>query len=106
MTPDIKRIRENFFRKKKDSPIIWQDIKHIEFQDLDKIQIGFDEGYYSENNSWGPHYFVNIERWRDETEEEAKIRKNEQERDKKWARERRYETYLKLRKEFESDEKK
>jgi hypothetical protein len=102
MTIEKIRVKKEFFHKQKNSPIVWEDIKHIQFQDDDEIQIGYDEGHYSENNSWDPHYFAIVERWRDETDEEAKKRIEDKVRDQKWAKERRYQSYLKLKEEFET----
>ena len=33
------------------NPFKWKDIKHLELQDDDSILMGFDEGFYIENNS-------------------------------------------------------
>jgi hypothetical protein len=81
----------------------WKDIKHIEFQDDDLVHIGYDEGHVSENNSWDPHFYVIVERFRDETDEEYAKRLAKDERYKNEMKERRYEQYLKLKKEFEND---
>lgn len=86
----------------KDQPITWGDIKHFQFEDNDHIECGYVEGYYSENNSWNPHYTCVIIRKVWETDEQFEKRQRQIELEKKWAKERRYETYLKLKQEFDT----
>lgn len=87
-------------------PITWKQLKHFEFQDEDLVNVSYNEGYYSENNSYDPYYSAVVIRTRMETDEEMEKRIKDSERDAKWAKERRYESYLKLKKEFENEEKK
>ena len=93
--------KKEIYHDTKDKPFTWKDIKHIQFQDDDIIHIGYDEGHVSENNSWDAHHFISVERFVPETDDEMNERIRRQERDKKWAKERRYENYLKLKQEFE-----
>jgi len=88
------------------SPITWKQLKDFKFEDDDKINVGYREGHYSENNSWDPYYSAEILRTRLETDEEMEKRIKNSERDAKWAREKRYENYLRLKKEFENEEQK
>jgi len=83
-------------------PYTWADIKHIEFQDDDRIEMGHSEGWYSENNSMDPHFYVRITRMREETDTEFKERIESIERRKQEELKRRYETYLELKEEFEN----
>jgi len=87
-----------------------QDPKPIPFsvikdyvEDDDIISAGFDEGYYSENESWDPHWFIKIERNRLETDEEFEKRKSMENFVREDMKKRRYENYLKLKKEFENE---
>jgi hypothetical protein len=88
----------------KETPIKWSDIKNLNLEDDDLLQIGHDEGYYAENNSWDPHYFAIVTRMVEETDEQ----RDERVRMAKWHKgeleKRRYENYLKLKKEFESND--
>ena len=74
---------------------------------LDHIQVGdiilqeHDEGYYSENNSWDPRWEFSIRRERLETDEEFEKRKESAAQQDIWNKERRYKSYLKLKKEFD-----
>ena len=88
------------FHKKDKKPIPYSVIKNI-IQDDDIISAGFDEGYYSENESWDAHWFIKVERDRLETDEEFEKRKKQAEKRQKESKEKRYELYLKLKKEFE-----
>ncbi len=98
-----KFITETIFRKQNNNhPIRFGEIK-IELEPDDVIFAGHDEGYYSENNSWDAHYYLEVHRNRLETDEEFEKRKVRDEEGKVEMRKRRYENYLKLKKEFEND---
>lgn len=92
------------FNKQKGTRITWADIKNFKFEDNDLIEIAYDEGHVSENNSWEPHWYVQIIRLTEESDHEFKKRLEQNARDAEWARERRYESYLKLKAEFEDEE--
>ena len=101
-SPNKIKVEKIIFTAAKETPFTWKDLKHVQFEDDDKIDIGYDEGYYSENNSWDSHYYARVIRMVEETDEQFTKRIADNERDKKWAKERRYESYLKLKKEFEN----
>lgn len=69
----------------------------------DIINIHRVEAFYSENNGWDEHTILEIIRMREETDEELEIRKNENSALKEQLKSRRYENYLKLKKEFENE---
>jgi hypothetical protein len=85
----------------RDEPIKWKDIKHFQFEDDDVIHIGFDEGYVSENESWDAHYFAIITRKIEETDKEFEERMEMSKMLQENLRKKRYETYLRLKAEFE-----
>ena len=96
-----KMIEKVIFKKiDYDKPILFSTIKDV-VQDNDIIHSGWDEGFYIENNSIDGHYFMRITREILETDEEYNKRVKQNELTAKWAKERRYESYLKLKKEFE-----
>jgi hypothetical protein len=98
-----KLITETIFRTQNDeSPITFGEI-NIPLEPNDVIIAGHDEGFYSENNSWDPHYFLEITRDRLETDEEFAERVEEESKLKVDMKKRRYEHYLKLKKEFENE---
>lgn len=67
----------------------------------DEIEIERNEAFYSENESWDAHTWVYVIREREETTEEKKIRTLESEKRAERSRKQRYESYLKLKEEFE-----
>lgn len=105
MNKEIQKIKieKTIFYTNSSKPFTWKDIKHIQFEDDDILHIAYDEGYYSENNSWDPHYFVEITRMVEETDEQFNNRLEKLEDNEKWAKKKRYESYLRLKKEFENE---
>jgi hypothetical protein len=71
----------------------WKDLKHSEYQDDDLIHIGYDD-----DDGW----FISVERERLETDEEYNERMEYNKRLLEDSKKRRYENYLKLKKEFEN----
>jgi hypothetical protein len=67
----------------------------------DEIVFYINEGYYSENNSYDSSTHLKVTRARIENDEEFEKRKLGYERQKENSRKMRYESYLKLKKEFE-----
>jgi len=83
-------------------PIPFSVIKDIVEPD-DIISAGWDEGFYTENDSMDAHYQMKVTRMVLETDEQLEKRKARAEQDAKWAKERRRESYLRLKAEFEDD---
>ena len=94
---------KTIFSDQKDKPFTWKDIKDIPFEDDDENAVQWVEPFYSENNSWEGHYSAEVTRMVEETDEEYQKRIQQNERDSKRAKERRYESYLRLKKEFENE---
>lgn len=67
----------------------------------DKIYCVTDPGHHSENNSWDPYTEYIVVRLRDQTDEEYQKDVEWWEKKMEESRKERYETYLKLKKEFE-----
>ena len=84
-----------------DNPITWKDIKDFQFEDDDIISIGYEEGHYSESNSWDGFYYCRIERMVEETDEEYEDRMERKRSTESTLKKNRYEQYLRLKKEFE-----
>lgn len=85
-----------------DRPIPYKNYKD-KLEDDDIVVSAYDEGYYSENNSWNPFYFVKVLRSTLETDKEYEKRLEEGKKMKMELKNRRRETYLKLKEEFEND---
>jgi len=97
------KIQKTIFSDQKEKPFTWSDIKNIPFEDDDVIDIGWVEGHYSENNSWDGYWGAKVMRMVEETDEEHQKRIQQKEKESKYMKERRYESYLKLKKEFEKE---
>ena len=97
------KIQKTIFRDQKYKPFTWADIKNIPFEDDDVIDISWVEPYYSENNSWDGHWSAEVNRMVEETDEEYQKRIQQKEKESKRTKERRYESYLRLKKEFENE---
>jgi len=102
----VKVEREIFSKHTGDNPLKWSDIKHLDLQDDDEIHARWEEAYYSENNSYDGHFYSVIIRHELETDEEFQTRMKRIERDSLFMRQKRYESYLKLKEEFEGEDKK
>ncbi len=94
---------KTIFYKGMDEYPTWKNIKHIQFEDDDRIRISYEEPYYSENSSDDGGWHIEVEREMEETDEEYEKRMEV----KRWTDEilkkQRYENYLRLKKEFENE---
>ena len=96
-----KYITEIIFQKQHDhNPIKFGEIE-VGLQPDDEIISGYEDAFYTENNSCEGYFYLEVRRKRLETDEEFEKRKEDIEWHKKDARKRRYEQYIKLKKEFE-----
>ena len=95
------KIKKEVFHIESDTPITWKDIKNFQLEDDDIIDIGSEEPYYSENNSWSSFYYCRVERLVEETDEEYEDRMERKKSTDAMLKKNRYEQYLKLKKEFE-----
>jgi hypothetical protein len=96
------KLQKTVFDKRQDKPFIWKDIKDFKFEDDDLIRIEYVDSYYSENDSYDAHYSAEVIRMVEETDEQLQKRIEDKERDEKFYKKRRYESYLKLKEEFEN----
>jgi hypothetical protein len=103
MNKSLEKIHKDkdVFHLTKDEKIRWKDIKHFQFEDDDIIQIAYDEGYVSENNSWDSHFFAVVTRPTLETDEEHARRMEDVRKENERLKKMRYQSYLKLKAEFE-----
>ena len=97
-----KKITKTVFNHQSGKPILWKHIKDFKFEDDDYLKAGYVEPWENgSDNSGGDHYEVEVLREVMETDKEFEERIRQVELDKKWLKERRYDTYLKFKKEFE-----
>lgn len=99
-----KLVTITVFRKQNfNKPIRFGEID-IELQEYDVIFSGHDEGFYSENNSYDAHYYLEVQRDRMETDEEFATRCQREKLNEEWSRKQRRESYLRLKQEFEKND--
>jgi|LakMenEpi03Aug12_release.lakeMendotaPanAssembly.Ray.scaffolds.fasta_scaffold240980_5 hypothetical protein len=97
-----KKIKKEIFWKQSNECFKWKDIKDIKFEDDDEIISTYVEPYYSENESHDGYFMVQISRMVEETDKEYEKRIERTNKHSEELRQRRYESYLKLKKEFEN----
>jgi hypothetical protein len=97
------KIKKEVLDIQSDEYITWKDIKDFQFEDDDIVSIGWEEPYYSENNSWDGFHYCRVERMVEETNEEYEDRMERKRNSESMLKKNRYEQYLKLKKEFEGE---
>jgi hypothetical protein len=97
-SPNKIKIETEIYYHQKNSQLKWGDIKHLQLEDDDLIYSNWED---DENGGcWNGVILRMVE----ETDEEFQKRLEDIALDAKWAKERRYESYLRLKKEFENGE--
>jgi len=98
-----QKVRVNIYTKdlKGHEEIHFSDLPK-DIQEDDIIDIIREDDYYSENHSYDAYTKLLIIRERDESDEEYQKRISKDKLFKEDLKKRRYENYLKLKKEFES----
>lgn len=91
------KIETEIFEKYSSDPITWKDIKHIQFEDDDRFNIGYNIDDHGE-------YYAFITRYVEETDEEFQERMETLRKVEEFSKEQRYNTYIKLKKEFEDEQ--
>lgn len=94
-------IKEKVYTLESQKEIQFKEIKFSILPD-DVVITGYEEPYFSEDNSYDGYYYFHIYRNRLETDEEYNKRINGIEQFKIEEKNRRYQNYLKLKKEFEN----
>lgn len=96
-----KLITYTVFYKTFPSKPIWKELKDVELQDDDTVIISYEEGHQSESNSYDGFWFIEVNRQREETDEECAKRIESNKVVKEMLKKNRYKYYLELKKEFE-----
>lgn len=92
------------FNLQSGKPILWKHIKHFKFEDDDFLDAGYVEPWTNgSDNSGGDHYEVEVLRDVLETDDEYNRRIKGEVKQAERLKESRFETYLKLKKEFEPE---
>lgn len=98
-------LERDTFSMTSNKPITWGEFKAENFSlsDTDVIHVGYSEPYnYSDSASDG-YYFFRVTSFIEETDKEYQERQERNERQKLEQKQRRKETYLKLKQEFENE---
>lgn len=98
-----QRVDRTVFNKTSNRPIIFSKI-NIELLPEDIIKAGYEEPFYGSDSAHDGYYYLSVEREDWETEKEFNNRMIRAENDSKWAKERRRESYKKLKQEFENED--
>ena len=100
---DRKMVTDQIIRKQGNDPIlVTQEILDIIKID-DFIDAGYEETYYDGDSGQDSYYYFYVSRDRLENDEEYKKRMEDDELKQKWRKDERLKSYLKLKKEFESE---
>jgi hypothetical protein len=95
----IKRETQIYWHQK-NKPLKWGDIKHLQLEDDDLIISGWEDDSEAEYNGY---WHGSITRMVEETEDQFKKRQKEIEQERERMKKMRYESYLRLKKEFENE---
>jgi len=105
MEEERKIVSETVFSKENNhNPITFGEID-IPLLPTDIIHAGYEEACYEGDDQWEAFYFLEVSRDRLENDKEYEERMQNDTRTRKWLKERRYENYLRLKKEFEDIDK-
>ena len=96
-SPNKIKKEKQIFHGYNNSPMKWSHIKHLQLEDDDIIHSGWVD---DENFDYQGYWHNQITRMVEETDEQFAKRIAGVEMNNRWAKERRYESYLKLKKEF------
>lgn len=101
-----KLITRTILSIESNKPIPFSVVKenNIELQDNDIINAGYQEPYNHVYIVYDGGYHFEVIREREETDEEYQKRISREEKENKDMQERRYKSFLKLKKEFEPDD--
>jgi hypothetical protein len=99
-SPHKIKVESRIFQVDRMKPFTWADIKHLELQDDDVLLFGWEE---DDDLDYKGSYVGVITRMVEETDSQFERRLANIERDAKWAKERRRESYLRLKAEFENE---
>lgn len=93
------KIETDIYYHEKNTQLTWGDIKHLQLEDNDKIISNWEDSEDGDRGYW----YGAVTRMVEETDEQFQKRQNSIELEAVWAKQRRYESYLKLKKEFEGE---
>lgn len=95
------KVEKNVYYHKKNKKLTWGDIKHLQLEDDDVIISAWEDDEDGDRGYW----HAEITRMVEETDEQFGKRQARIKLDAEWAKQRRYESYLRLKAEFETEVK-
>ncbi len=93
-----KKVKKTVFRTIQLKPIQWKNLKEFSFEDEDMIFVE----YVDDDPDVDDYFVVIVERLVEETDEEYLERIKNEQFDQEMLKNKRYQTYLKLKEEFEN----
>jgi len=99
------KIEKTIFTKHLDNYITWKDLKHLQFQDDDIINIEYIEPMCTTDYEHDGYFYLEVNRMIEETDEQYNKRMIETQKSKDLLKKNRYERFLELKNEFEPDNK-
>jgi hypothetical protein len=99
-SPQKIKVEKQIFHHGKDRPMTWKDIKHLQLEDDDVIHSCWVE---DDNFDYHGYHHGEITRMVEETDEQFEKRIARNKRSDEDMKKRRYESYLRLKKEFENE---
>ena len=99
-SPNKIKIETQIYWHQKNSRLTWKDIKHLKLEDDDIIEASWVDDHEAVH---GGYWHGEITRMVEETDERFAKRQKEIEQDRERMKKMRHESYLKLKKEFESN---
>jgi hypothetical protein len=100
-SPNKIKKEKQIFVGRNDKQMTWKDIKHLELEDDDVIYSGWVD---DDNFDYHGYWHCQIIRMVEETDEQFEKRIESNKRNTEEMRKRRYESYLRLKEEFEPKE--
>ena len=99
------KVRDLIYRKRFKDPVNEFTLEDLpeDILKTDKIRFHAYEAWFSENESWDAFSEIEVFREREETPEEREKRKEETAKILESSKKERYQTFLKLKKEFEPE---
>jgi len=93
-----KKVKKTVFRTEQKEPLRWKNLKEFSFEDEDLIFIE----HVDDDPDVDDYFVATVERLVEETDEEYQERIERNKAYKEAAKKMRYQTYLKLKEEFEN----
>lgn len=99
-SPNKIKVEKQIYWGRNNRQMTWKDIKHLQLEDDDVIHSGWVD---DENFEYNGYWHTEITRMVEETDDQFEKRIARNKRAAEEMKQRRYESYLRLKKEFENE---